>query len=390
MRYATWPREVVRRHGSWDCYGRSWQEREPRRGARSGARPRLALLPRFRRPDAAGHRRLAAAGGVACPVPRVRSSQSAQGRGIAGARGLVARRSVREPGPWRVGAALAPGPVGSGRACRLGGGLDTLRGKPRGVGVGSLSPQRGACGDLRLRPGRVPCGPVRPLVRRSSHRDGHGGRVRIARLCVRPAAILTSRPDRVVPDVAGVVVVRQRRHARRLPGVPVRAGAGIGALGPRQMALARVVGSHGADHPGAGGNGDARGVDRGLRPGDVYGLGGLAPTPACLASTETHVRRVGCRPDSGRRRRHRPRPTRPRRTLGGVGFGAADNAHNFLIQARGTLGIPGLVLTAWALVRTAIESYGGLRAAKGRSRLLLVALWGALIGMMAVSYTHLT
>jgi len=66
----------------------------------------------------------------------------------------------------------------------------------------------------------------------------------------------------------------------------------------------------------------------------------------------------------------------------GVGFGSADNAHNFLIQALVTLGIPGLVLTAWALVRTAIESYGGLRAAKGRSRLLLVALWGALIGMM--------
>jgi hypothetical protein len=65
-----------------------------------------------------------------------------------------------------------------------------------------------------------------------------------------------------------------------------------------------------------------------------------------------------------------------------VGFGSADNAHNFLIQALVTLGIPGLVLTAWALVRTAIESYGGLRAAKGRSRLLLVALWGALIGMM--------
>ena len=66
----------------------------------------------------------------------------------------------------------------------------------------------------------------------------------------------------------------------------------------------------------------------------------------------------------------------------GVGFGSADNAHNFLIQALVTLGIPGLLLTAWALVRTAIESYSGLPAAKGRSRLLLVALWGALIGMM--------
>ena len=66
----------------------------------------------------------------------------------------------------------------------------------------------------------------------------------------------------------------------------------------------------------------------------------------------------------------------------GVGFGSADNAHNFLIQALVTLGIPGLALTAWALVRTAIESYGGLRTAQGRSRLLLVSLWGALIGMM--------
>jgi putative inorganic carbon (HCO3(-)) transporter len=67
---------------------------------------------------------------------------------------------------------------------------------------------------------------------------------------------------------------------------------------------------------------------------------------------------------------------------GGVGFGSADNAHNFLVQALVTLGIPGLVLTAWALVRTAIGSRSGLSAAKGRGRLLLVALWGALIGMM--------
>jgi O-antigen ligase len=66
----------------------------------------------------------------------------------------------------------------------------------------------------------------------------------------------------------------------------------------------------------------------------------------------------------------------------GVGFGSADNAHNFLIQSLVTLGIPGLVLTAWALLRTSIVSYGGLRAAKGSGRLLLVALWGALIGLI--------
>jgi O-antigen ligase len=66
---------------------------------------------------------------------------------------------------------------------------------------------------------------------------------------------------------------------------------------------------------------------------------------------------------------------------GGVGFGSADNAHNFLIQALVTLGIPGLALTAWALVRTAIVSHEGMRSAKGHSRVLLVTLWGALVGM---------
>ena len=66
---------------------------------------------------------------------------------------------------------------------------------------------------------------------------------------------------------------------------------------------------------------------------------------------------------------------------GGVSFGSADNAHNFLIQALVTLGIPGLALTAWALIRTAMVSRGGIRSANDRTRLLLVALWGALIGM---------
>ena len=61
---------------------------------------------------------------------------------------------------------------------------------------------------------------------------------------------------------------------------------------------------------------------------------------------------------------------------GGVGLGSADNDHNFLVQALVTLGIPGLALTLWVLARAAIESYGGLRAAKGRGRVLLVALWG--------------
>jgi len=61
---------------------------------------------------------------------------------------------------------------------------------------------------------------------------------------------------------------------------------------------------------------------------------------------------------------------------GGVGFGSADNAHNFLIQALVTLDIPGLALTAWALVRTALVSCGGLRTVEERGRLLLVAVGG--------------
>jgi len=66
---------------------------------------------------------------------------------------------------------------------------------------------------------------------------------------------------------------------------------------------------------------------------------------------------------------------------GGVGFGSADNAHNFLVQALVTLGIPGLLLTVWALVRTAIASPGASRAVQGRGRFLLIAPWGALLGI---------
>lgn len=69
----------------------------------------------------------------------------------------------------------------------------------------------------------------------------------------------------------------------------------------------------------------------------------------------------------------------------GVGFGsglagAADNAHNFIIQILVTLGIPGLVLTTWAIVQTLIESFRSLRVAKGPGRLLLAAVWAALLG----------
>ena len=60
----------------------------------------------------------------------------------------------------------------------------------------------------------------------------------------------------------------------------------------------------------------------------------------------------------------------------------ADDAHNFLVQALVTLGIPGLVLTVWALVQTLIQSFRGMTSATGRERLLSVALWGALLGMM--------
>ena len=64
------------------------------------------------------------------------------------------------------------------------------------------------------------------------------------------------------------------------------------------------------------------------------------------------------------------------------GLQTSVNAHNFLVQALVTLGIPGLALTVWALARTATESLRGLRPAKGPARLLLVTLWAALVGMI--------
>ena len=64
------------------------------------------------------------------------------------------------------------------------------------------------------------------------------------------------------------------------------------------------------------------------------------------------------------------------------GLQTAENAHNFLIQTLVTLGIPGLVLTLWAFAYAAIESFRGMQPAKGPARVLRVALWGALIGMI--------
>src|SRR5665647_832125 len=64
------------------------------------------------------------------------------------------------------------------------------------------------------------------------------------------------------------------------------------------------------------------------------------------------------------------------------GLQTAENAHNLLIQTLVTLGIPGLVLTLCAFAYAAIESFRGMQPAKGPERVLLVALWGALIGMI--------
>lgn len=59
------------------------------------------------------------------------------------------------------------------------------------------------------------------------------------------------------------------------------------------------------------------------------------------------------------------------------------NAHGFPVQTLVTLGIPGLVLTAWALVQTAMTSYRSMRSAKGAGQLLFVSLWSGLIGLVA-------
>jgi len=64
------------------------------------------------------------------------------------------------------------------------------------------------------------------------------------------------------------------------------------------------------------------------------------------------------------------------------GLQTAENAHNFAVQALVTLGIPGLALTLGAFGYAATASLHGVRLAKGPARMLLVALWGALIGML--------
>jgi hypothetical protein len=52
------------------------------------------------------------------------------------------------------------------------------------------------------------------------------------------------------------------------------------------------------------------------------------------------------------------------------------------VQTLATLGIPGLALTVWALAHTAVRSYPYLRPAKGPARMLPLALWAALIGLI--------
>lgn len=72
------------------------------------------------------------------------------------------------------------------------------------------------------------------------------------------------------------------------------------------------------------------------------------------------------------------------------GLQKADNAHNFLVQVLVTLGIPGLVLTVWALVQTAVQSLRGIPSARGASRTLLVVLWGALAGLVVALFFGVT
>ena len=77
------------------------------------------------------------------------------------------------------------------------------------------------------------------------------------------------------------------------------------------------------------------------------------------------------------------------RTAGSLG-GSADNAHNLLVQALVTLGVPGLVLTTWALAQTVAQSYRGMHDSEGHARLLVVALWAGLVGMLAALFFGLT
>jgi O-antigen ligase len=72
-------------------------------------------------------------------------------------------------------------------------------------------------------------------------------------------------------------------------------------------------------------------------------------------------------------------------SMGSSGLSSANNAHSLFVEALVTLGIPGLVLMTWALASTALQSFGGLRDAAGHARLLSVAVWVALIGMLVTS-----
>jgi hypothetical protein len=64
------------------------------------------------------------------------------------------------------------------------------------------------------------------------------------------------------------------------------------------------------------------------------------------------------------------------------GIQAAENAHGLPVQVLVTLGIPGLALTVWALGATAVASFRSLRSGAGPARLLLVAAWGAFVGLI--------
>ena len=57
------------------------------------------------------------------------------------------------------------------------------------------------------------------------------------------------------------------------------------------------------------------------------------------------------------------------------------DAHNFLIHTLVTLGIPGLVLTIWALGSAGVESFRALPSEKGSSRVLRSAPLAAFIGL---------
>ncbi len=61
---------------------------------------------------------------------------------------------------------------------------------------------------------------------------------------------------------------------------------------------------------------------------------------------------------------------------------SSDNAHSIFVQTLVTLGLPGLLLLVWALVRTAVSSFRALPES-GPPRLMLAALWSGFVGMVA-------